>query len=451
MRDVALFVMFLCMMVPSLMYPHVGLLVWAWLSFMNPHREIWILRDVIPFVQIAALATALAWFWSREPKRIPINPTTFLIFLFSAWITLTTFFALVPTHSWIQWNLNIKTMVLAVAIVALIRTQTRIHALVCVIVLSLGYFGVKGGLFVLLTGGSYRVLGPEKSMIADNNHLALALVMCIPLINYLRVTTENIWFRRGLIAAALLMFISVVGTYSRGGLIAAIAMSLFLAWKSRHRLAMIVLGFPLVIAAVLIAMPQQWYERAETISSYEEDASLQSRFEAWEASFNLAVARPFLGGGFSSIEKGSVFQRYNPNAVYTRFGRAAHSIYFQVLGDHGFAGLLIWLSFFPLAWWNASRVIAATKDREDLVWANSLARMMQVSFVGYLVGGAALSLAYYDVTFALIAITASLRAVVRDAVAVKKPRIGSWRGSPALKPRLGATRAANRPAKSRSG
>lgn len=443
MRDLALFASFLCMIVPSFIFPHVGVLVWSWFSFMNPHREIWILKELIPFVQIAAIATAIAWFWSREPKRIPINPTTLLVALFSAWITMTTLVSLAPEISWHLWDRNIKTMILVVAIIALIRNRTRIDALIGVIVLSLGYYGVKGGLFVLLTGGNYRVLGPEDSMIHDNNALALALVMCIPLMNYLRVTAENPWFRRGLFAAAGLMFISVVGTYSRGGLIAMIAMALFLAWKSNRKLPLLIMGFPLIVAAIFVVMPEQWYQRASTITEYEEDQSLQGRFEAWETSVNVALARPFVGGGFSAIESSSVFMRFNPDAIYTHGrGRAAHSIYFQVLGDHGFVALFIFLTILAVAWWNASRVIAATKNREDLAWANTLARMIQVSLVGYIVGGSALSLAYYDVALSLIAILANLRALVREAPAVKKERIGAARRKPAsLKPQLGSARA----------
>lgn len=443
MRDLILLVSFLCMMVPSLMAPHAGVLVWSFFSFMSPHREVWILREVIPFVQVAAIATAIAWFWSREPKRIPINATTVLFILFALWMTLTTLVALVPNISWPLWERHIKNLVLAVTIVALIQNRTRIDALVGVIVLSLGYWGVKGGIFVLLTGGQWRVLGPEDSMIHDNNALALALVICIPLVNYLRMTAENRWFRRGFAAAAGLMFISVVGSYSRGGLIAMVAMALFLAWKSRrNRLAIILLAFPVTLGVIFFLMPEQWHERAGTIAEYEEDRSLQSRFEAWETSLNIALARPLVGGGISAIESGSVYSRFNPDALYTRgFGRAAHSIYFQVLGDHGFVGLFIFLSILAVAWWNASRVIAETNDNEDLAWANNLARMIQVSLVGYIVGGSALSLAYYDVTLALFAILASLRAVVRKAVVTQKEPVGTgWRKQAALKPRFGPVR-----------
>ena len=54
-------------------------------------------------------------------------------------------------------------------------------ALAAVLVCSIGFYGLKGGIFTLMHGGNLRVWGPGGSFIEGNNELALAIIVCIPL------------------------------------------------------------------------------------------------------------------------------------------------------------------------------------------------------------------------------------------------------------------------------
>jgi hypothetical protein len=51
---------------------------------------------------------------------------------------------------------------------------------------------------------------------------------------------------------------------------------------------------------------------------------------------------------------------------------------------------------------------------EDTRWARELAAMVQVSLVGYFVGGAFLSLAYFDLPYDLMIVAVVLRRLVRE-------------------------------------
>src|ERR1019366_7510918 len=121
-----------------------------------------------------------------------------------------------------------------------------LQALVWVIVLSLGYFGVKGGIFAVLTGGNYMVQGPEDTFIGGNNEIALALVMVLPLMRYLQLVSENKKLRMALGAAQALTATAVLATYSRAGFLALAVVGLLLLLKSRRK---IVLG--LAVAAII--------------------------------------------------------------------------------------------------------------------------------------------------------------------------------------------------------
>ena len=79
----------------------------------------------------------------------------------------------------------------------LINSRERVHALVWIIVASLGFYGAKGGVFTLLGGGEQRVWGPANSFIADNNALALALIMTLPLMRYLQLQSKSPYIRWG--------------------------------------------------------------------------------------------------------------------------------------------------------------------------------------------------------------------------------------------------------------
>jgi probable O-glycosylation ligase (exosortase A-associated) len=207
-----------------------------------------------------------------------------------------------------------------------------------------------------------------------------------------------------------LTIIATIGTYSRGALVALAACAVVYTVKSRSSIIPLVLG-ALVLVALPSLVPAQWFDRMSTIKSASADESFQERIQAWKTSINIAEGRPITGGGFSSINLDWVAQRYHsPGSL--DIGRASHSMYMQVLSDHGFVGIAIYLMLLVAAWFNTSSIIKRTRDRPELDWANRLARMTQVSIAGYVVGGAALSMAYYDGFLLVLSLTAALSAVV---------------------------------------
>jgi probable O-glycosylation ligase (exosortase A-associated) len=136
------------------------------------------------------------------------------------------------------------------------------------------------------------------------------------------------------------------------------------------------------------------------------------RINAWWMAYNLARDR-FLGGGFEVITP-ELFARYAPVPGEVR---AAHSIYFQMLGEHGFVGLGLFLLLWLLVWRSASWTARQARGREDLRWAARLSNMIKVSLVGYFVGGAFLSLAYFDLPYNLLVLVVATQVWVRERVA----------------------------------
>jgi probable O-glycosylation ligase (exosortase A-associated) len=234
--------------------------------------------------------------------------------------------------------------------------------------------------------------------------------MIIPLMNYLRVTTANRLIKIGLMLAMALTIISVIGSYSRGGFL-ALSVTAFVFWlRSSGKLMTMVLLLACFVPAVSL-MPASWKDRIGTIENYQKDDSVQGRFDAWNYAMRVAKDRPLLGGGLATTEVGAVFRKYVPG----RPQRAAHSIYFQVLGDQGPIGLLIFLSIGVVGWLNTRSIIRLSKGKPEFEWAWHLGRMMQVSFISYFVAGAALSMAYYSVFFLSVVIVALVKEILVKA------------------------------------
>ncbi len=413
MRSLLVFIVVFSSLPMILVRPYYGVLMYSWLSYMNPHRITWGAAYNFPFAMIVGATTIVAWLISREPKRIPICGATVLLVAFTLWLNVTTLFALVPDEAWRKWDTVMKIMFMTFLTLALATDRKRIHALVWVIVVSIGFFGIRGGVFMILTGGNYLTYGPPDSFIESNNDLALALIMILPLMRYLQMHTKSRWVQLGLLGAVLLSMLAIISSYSRGAVLALSIMLLYMWAKSRRRFVIAVFA-SVALAVGLSFMPQKWIDRVQSIENYENDASAQGRFDAWLFAINLAKDRPILGGGFNAQEDSDLFMRYSPDAAGAR---AIHSIYFEVLAEHGFVGLSLYLALMASVFRMAASIKKMTKGNDELIWARDLATMLQVGFVGYATGGMFLSRAYFDLYYTLVALMILTFTIIRKEVA----------------------------------
>ena len=378
--------------------PWVGILLWSWLGYMNPHRLAWGFAYDFPFSMIVGLVTITAFLFSKEKKEMPWTRETVVLLIFVGWMLFTTFFAFYPDAAWFQWNKVWKIQLMIFLTALIIKDRHQMHWLIWVIALSFGFYGVKGGIFTILNGGHYRVQGPAGTFIGGNNELALALVMAIPLIRYLHLQETRKLFKIGLASAMVLTGVAAIGSQSRGGLVAMAAMGLFLWLKSRHK---IVTAIYMAIAVGIMAsvMPQEWYDRMNTINTYQEDQSVKGRINAWHTAFNVAKDR-ITGGGFE-MWRPPVFSRYAPDPSNVR---DVHSIYFEQMGEQGFIGFALFMLLGLMAWVRAQQIIKRCKKDPDKKWASDLAAMTQVSLIGYAAGGAFLGMSYFDLPYHLMII-----------------------------------------------
>ena len=409
MRDLVLLACFLFCLGLTLRYPFAGILTWAWLSFMNPHQSIYSFGQSIPFNLIIGIVTVTMLLVKRELMKLPSNIVTVMACFLLVWTSITTMTAFDVDWSSIYWGIAVKTFIFFFLIMSTATTRTRIHALIWVIVASLGYYGVKGGIFCILHGGSYKVWGPPNTIIYDNNQLALALVLVLPLMNYLRLQSRNRLIRIGLCGAMALQLLAVIGSYSRGSILALAVMLGLLWWSSRNKIAFAILGTA-AIGVALSLMPDSFWERMHSVNDAVagNDVSFQGRVDAWYVAFAYAVDHFPSGAGFYGPQLPGIFNYYLPDHE----AHAAHSIYFQVLGEHGFPALLAYLVMLAAGLFNFNAVAREARAWPGWGWMVDIARMSSVGLLSFYLGAAALSMAYYDVMFTLLALSAVTRKLV---------------------------------------
>jgi putative inorganic carbon (hco3(-)) transporter len=392
--------------------PHAGALMWVWISMMNPHRLTYGFAFEFPFAMIIAIATLVGLVFANQRKNLPMTQITGLMFAFVAWMSITSLFALQPLDTvYGVWSQVMKTQLMVFVTMMLIRGRKQIDQLIWAIVISVGFFGVKGGIWTVLTGGVDRVWGPPGTFIEGNNELGLALAMLIPLMYYLAATSARKWIKYALWASIASCAFSILGTHSRGAFLAIGVATLFLGFKSGRPIlttALLVIG----LAGAAMFMPDNWTIRMGTIETYENDASAVSRLQTWEAIWNMAIDRPIFGAGFD-FQSSQLFETYFRATYFGVF--APHSIYFQVLGEHGFVGLALYLALGVSIWRRGRKLALECMGQPDLEWVPILMRMVQVSLLVFATGGAFLGLLHYDLPYYLGAIVVLVEVAIADA------------------------------------
>jgi putative inorganic carbon (hco3(-)) transporter len=418
--------------------PFFGILMWYWISLMNPQKDVWGgFFAGLPYSMTIAVATLLAWLLSqRESKFPPVTKTTGLLLLLGVWISVTSVFGTGPPHEIYQnWNLAEKMLLMTIVAYTLTTSRVRLDQLITVCVFSVAFYGIKGGVYTLLIShGAARVYGPAGTMIGDNNDLGLALTMTLPMMFYVRERAHTRRAKRLLLGLIGLTFLGDIFTYSRGALVALCAMGVMLWWRSRRKLAM-----TLMIAVAAIGIwnfaPRAWLARMDTIETYQQDSSAEDRLYFWRLAWAMAKKHPITGAGFHwSFNPASVnAQLWGSGLRQLQIPRAPHSIWFEMLGAHGFPGLAIFIAIVASAAFDAQWLIRHSRGDPNLLWANNLGRMAQAALIGYCTGGSFVTQAMYDGFYALVIILAAARRIVaaelahsnaaaRPATAIAEPR-----------------------------
>lgn len=398
-----------------LLRPWVGGLVWCWLSIMSPHRLMSGFAQDMRFGLAVALATLAGVAVTRERRALPRTRETVL--LAGLWVVFglsTCFSAIRPQIAWSQLVEVSKLFLMCGVLLVLIQDRKKLRWLIAVAALSVGVHGVIGAAWLLRTGAVAPVYGPPRSQLYDNNDLAAALVMILPLLALLHGEERSRWRRGILLAVFASSVITVLGTFSRSGFLGLSVVTGGLLLARQWRLLVVgAVAATLFFATTSASAP--WRTRMKTMAApaatAKIDRSVSGRMQSWRVAWRLGVDHPFLGAGFSPFSR-TVYEHYLPGYADDH---NAHNIFLQVLAEHGFTGLLLYVGVLAGVLFRLVAVYRSCFRDPSRLWLAEHARMIGLGLSAFLVAGLFLCLSYRDLLFVGVVLAVIVDALSREA------------------------------------
>ena len=420
MRDVMMFAAMLALVPLAFANSFNAFLLWGWTALLSPSFYLFGFMQGLRYNLIFAVIALGLWMLGKLEMKGKFNAssTNVLLIAFTLQVTLSACFAYDGNPwNWDVYQNFIKSVSFALMIPVFVSSRLRIHAIILVICLALGFHGVVEGLKVVVTAGGHRVSGIPTSMMSDNNHFAVGMCMVLPLLIYLMLNLKERLARLAAMAGLGLTVLAVMGTNSRGGFLCLAVLGIWYALTSRRK----ILGVFVVITLAFIALqlaPDSWFQRMESIKSADLDSSFLGRVIAWKISTAVGLANPIFGGGVHAIQSAPVWQEFMyrtdflsfvPTPPPAPFPRAAHSIYFEIFGDLGVLGFALFTGLIVNAFITARRIRRLIGNRPELLWARDLSDSLKLALVAYCVGGGGVSLGYFELFYVLIMLIEALR------------------------------------------
>lgn len=237
----------------------------------------------------------------------------------------------------------IKVVIIFILLSNLIDTRERLLAILKMVVIWGGVFGLQAFDSYLkgeFTVRGQRIGGSVGGMFGNPNDLATSLDMLLPFAIALFLIKKGP-SRLIYLACAVVMAIGVVVTFSRGGFLGLLALGAVMLWKlgRSRRIATIFAGVFLVVI-LSVAMPGGFGSRIASVLNINSDqtGSAQERYALLQHTANLAMRHPIIGVGMGNIH------------IYSIRELVAHNAYLEVAAELGFMGLIAYLTviFAPL-------------------------------------------------------------------------------------------------------
>lgn len=422
MRDIFIIAAFPILLYYILKRPYIGVTLWIWSALFFPNGWVYGFANNLRFNFLIALATIISYFFNEKGRKYQISLLTVLVLIFFIWTTISSILTIsIKEVVWFEWNIFLKIIVFYFFCTLILKEIHDINVFIWGIILSAGYFGCVEAIKYIVSLGGHVLEGIPGSRLSDRNELALALNMILPLQAYTITCTKNKWIRVALICSIVLTTIAIIGTYSRGGLLGLIVVGFYFFLQSKKKILVLFSIFFISLVATQFTS-DKWSSRMDTIQTMDEDASFMGRVMAWKQATLMAVDNPIFGAGFKAGQNQFLWKLYEPefyklnfivdtSDIHIETAKAAHSIYFQVLGDHGIVGLIFFLLIIYSCYRKLNWITSNSIDRNT----ENLARMLKVSLIAYCAGGAALSLPYFDLSFALFAMTHCLGEITKNS------------------------------------
>lgn len=330
-------------------------------------------------------------------------------FIFLGFITISATWATVFTYTNTIFQRALGYLFLFIMIARICTTRERIRGVFLILVVSHLFLLAMNPEVVTNPTVRHYIVG--ATFLGDGNDYSLSL--CILLgIGMEMALAQTSTMKRILCWVLLgLLLLAIVGTQSRGATLGMLAVFGYMWWRSpRKAVGIVVLVF--AAFAILLYAPDVYFERMGTLSAPSQDSSAEGRLHAWRAGTKMALNN-VLGVGAGNFPNN--FPKYRAPDAPARW-MTAHSMYFLILGELGFLGLLL---LFKLVFGNFRsnvRLRRRLEQRDPKQFAADIRSLdlFNAGILGFAVAGAFLSVTYYPHIFVLGGLAIALRRVVAE-------------------------------------
>lgn len=406
MRDL-IFSLFVLGLVPACFKkPFVGLAMFSWLAYMRPQDLTWGFARYQRWSYLIALVTFIGFLRTRPDRWFMANWRNYLMIAFM--IVVGVSLAVCERPDAVQFNKYLefcKIIVIALFTTAVVRTREQLRMLLWIIGLSLGFYGVKSGIWGFMTLFRVPIIRGPGGMMLDNNDLSLALSMAVPVLLHLGLTEQKKMVRRAFLVAVPLTAITVMLTHSRGGFLSIGTAVAVMIWHSRNRVAVFSAAAFFAVLAVILA-PQGYKDRIASIGDYKTEGSARGRLHSWRVGYHMALGNPFLGVGMNKYRQH--FLEYDPDPTPDLLSGhniiVAHNSYIQIWAESGTIALGIYFILLGSSFVTLWRIRKRARERYYTSWILNYTTMFQASMMAFMVGGTFLNRAHFDLVYHFIAL-----------------------------------------------
>jgi probable O-glycosylation ligase (exosortase A-associated) len=420
-RDLAFVGFIAALLAFGLKRPFVFVLAYCYVDIVAPQRLSYYLLNSIPLSMILALLAVGGWLIADDKRHLRVTGRQWLMLALLAYAGFTTLHADFPVEALEKWGWAWKAVVWAIFLPFVLRTRLRIESYLLFMTLSAAAIIIVGGIKTALSGGGYGALNlmvDNNSGLYEGSTISAVAIAIVPIILWLArngTIFPRDWrvslFAYALIFACLLI---PVGTEARTGLVCIGVLGLLMLRDAKNRF--LYLGLVgIAIALAVPFLPQSFTNRMETISTYQADSSATTRLAVWSWTWNYAKDHP-LGGGFdayrSNVIKVDTVATQSAGAVELvkaqtsrDAARAYHSSYFEMLGEQGFPGLILFLLIHGIGMLRMEILRRRYRRAEGGdAWIAPLATALQHGQLIYLVGALFVGIAWQPFIYMLVGV-----------------------------------------------
>jgi len=285
---------------------------------------------------------------------------------FAGWSVLVTTQSAYPEWSRPDLILVIKECLIVFAAANALQTRGQVRLFMVFFLGCFALFPLRGAMFNFFIYHSDMQGRAIWNLLYSNpNDLGAMALLQLSMATALLASEPKGWVRWSAIAGVIALPMLILMTQSRG---VCLGLSVFvvIAFYGQRRRVRLALRLAVVAAILVSIAPSSVWTRLQTLRSATDTSTLdqvdgqegsaRQRYEIWRVAFKIIGDQPITGVGLGAYkpthEQYAEDGEFNPTA---QGARDTHSLYFNVLAETGFPGLLLYLTMVGVVVFAAER------------------------------------------------------------------------------------------------